>query len=440
MSNKTKIGIFLPNKLIDKVVLTNPHKGNPGIGGTQFLMFALPFYMDIYYKGHYEFVFFVENLKSIDCIYDSVLSKDLSDAAFKAKKKDCNIFIFRPNYDQETINLLSTIIELRLNTIAWMHNTPVLLLNHLLKNEFLKNCICVGREQYETLRDHPIINKCLVVYNAIDASTIPEGVYNKNKSVVFLGSLVFAKGFHKLAKIWKKILIQHPDAKLYVIGSGKLYDNKIKLGKINIADEKYERMFIKSITDSNGKVDNSIEFLGILGNEKFKIIKEAMVGVPNPTGISETFCLSAAEIQLCKTPVVSAAKGGLLDTVKNGKSGFLTNSNKKMIQYICKLLTDYNLTKEFGESGFKFIEQKFNYENHCSSWHNLILDIQSEKANQAIIANKIEGKSIVYKYREKVQILRAKYSIAKIILPSIYILHTIEFIKLRWEKFKAYYL
>ena len=44
--------------------------------------------------------------------------------------------------------------------------------------------------------------------------------------------------------IWPDVVKQVPDAQLYVIGSGKVYDENAKLGKYNIAEESYEKKFM----------------------------------------------------------------------------------------------------------------------------------------------------------------------------------------------------
>ena len=58
--------------------------------------------------------------------------------------------------------------------------------------------------------------------------------------VTYVGSLTKGKGFHVLAKEWKNILKAVPDAELYVLGSGKLYDNKAELGEYGLAEKTYE--------------------------------------------------------------------------------------------------------------------------------------------------------------------------------------------------------
>ncbi len=431
---KIKVGVYLPNGNIRDVELSNPEIGNPGIGGTQFLLFSLPYYLNKYYKDKLEIILFAEYEKAINTDYKVLAVDNLIDAAQEAKNISCDMIVFRPSYDNETLAFLNEIKKLKIKAIAWMHNTPIFLLNHLNKNNCITRCICVGREQYETLRDHPIINKLSMIFNAVDSINLPnDGKVKKTETVVYLGSLVFAKGFHFLAKVWRKILESHPDAKLYVIGSGKLYDRNQKLGPLGIADERYERMFSKYILDDQGEIHQSIKFLGVMGNEKYEIMNTASVGISNPTGISETFCLSAVEFQLCGTPVVSAAKGGLLDTVENGEGGYLTNNKKSLIKYINMLLSNPDLSSKMGSTGCTIVNRKFNYENIIKNWFQLINDVQSNSEIE-ILRNDQTSIYKLKKIREYLRIIKSKYFIFKIIPSSIYVLHTIEFVKLRMQK------
>ena len=120
-----------------------------------------------------------------------------------------------------------------------------------------------------------------------------------------------------MAKAWPKILEEVPDAELFVIGSGKLYDKKSKLGKWGLADERYESTFMKYLTRGEDLLPG-VHLLGTLGGEKYAVLAQTKVGVPNPSGHTETFCISAVEMQMMGARVVSKRCAGYLDTVRNG--------------------------------------------------------------------------------------------------------------------------
>ena len=430
-----KIAVYLPNEGIKSIRLSNPEEGNPGIGGTQFLLFSLPHYIHKYFKDYFEFIYIVNNSDNIITNFKLSLAKDLSEAAFKANEEQCDLLIFRPSDDVETMNFIKIIEVLKLKTVAWLHTTPKFMLQHISNCKYVIRCIAVGRDQYETLRDHPIINKLSLINNAVDSSKIP--FYNgiKMKSVVFMGSLTFAKGFHILAKMWYKIQRHHPDAELIVIGSGKLYDRNFIYGSMGLADEKYERLFKRYVVDDSGNLKKSIKFMGIMGPEKYELMGQASVGIANHPGLRETFCLGAVEFQLCGTPVVSSYYGGLIDTVKNNLSGFLRNSEKKRYKSILKLLSDPDLSSKMGNTGRKVSGEMFNYQDITKEWRKLFSDLKD--GNQAIVL-KLDphNDNKINLLREYLRILKTKSSIFRILLPSIYIIHTMEYLRLHIEKFR----
>ncbi|WP_332400851.1 glycosyltransferase [Lactococcus laudensis] len=160
------------------------------------------------------------------------------------------------------------------------------------------------------LIDHNIFNKFFYIYNAINLDNYPiRDNVQENNIICFVGSITPAKGFHVLAKQWPKIKKKIPDAKLYVIGSGNLYDRNQRLGKFSIAESTYEKTFINYLTDRNGAISSDVKFFGVLDNNlKIEVMNKAKVGVVNPTARGETFCISAIEFEALDIPVVSRKK------------------------------------------------------------------------------------------------------------------------------------
>ena len=171
-----------------------------------------------------------------------------------------------------------------LNFIYWVHCFYVTT-DPLYAFDNCKAWVCVGHEQLDILINRKIYDKSTFIFNIFEselAQPIPfekRGTYD----VVYIGSLVEAKGFHVLAEAWSKVLKKVPDARLKVIGSGKLYDRNNSLGRYGIASENYEKRFMPFLTDDKGAIIPSVEFLGTMGTEKYEVIKKAAVGVANPT-------------------------------------------------------------------------------------------------------------------------------------------------------------
>lgn len=125
-----------------------------------------------------------------------------------------------------------------------------------------------------------------------------------------------------MAKAWKNILKAVPDAELYVLGGG-LYGNEKDLS----AYQDYCNCFLK---DSDGNLMSSVKYMGTMGNEKEEFYNSIRVGVSNPTGKTETFCLSAVEFQAHGIPVVTYNGYGLIDTVDDKKTGYRIKGQKHL--------------------------------------------------------------------------------------------------------------
>ena len=418
--NKIKVGLYLTNKGIKDVDLSNPEKGNPGIGGTQFNFITLPYYYNKYYNN-VDFTFYAHDVKYLPNGINKVKANSATDAVIKAKKDKCDLFIYRPTQDKEGEDFLKNVKHIGINTIAWAHNTPFKHLRKISTNERIIRYVNVSKEQYDMLRDHSVIYKSEMIYNGFDGRIYEPGDnINKGLTVTFLGSLIPGKGFHVLARNWKNILKIVPEARLNVIGSGRLYSRDSALGKLGIADEKYEDLFRPFITDSNNRVLDSVRFYGVLGREKIPIMQRSLVGCVNPTGETENCPGSAIEFQACGTPVVSGAYWGLLDTVENGHTGLLGKSDQDLVDNIVYLLRNKNKAIEMGRNGIGFIKQRFNHDIISNKWHDLFTDCIENPNNKSVILPIDQNPEYEYKkFSDKMRVLKEKIFLFKAIPPYI---------------------
>ena len=361
-----RVAIELPDWGIKDVDLSNIQNGNPGIGGSEYLFLLLAVSLKKYAGNKFDVVIYHYNKNRLPRSLDDVIVKDEMKLLDVLSKEKIDIFIHQLGKNQSWYNYLS---EKRIKSIAWAH---VYLSYEEMKCitacECEKRVVFVGKEEYDAYIDEDIINKSVWIYNMINTDNHKVRKDNYSKEITYMGSLVPAKGFHVLASIWPEIIKKVPNAKLNVIGTGKLYDRNAQLGKYNIAEKLYEDSFMKYLTDESGKILPSVKFWGLLGNEKEEIFAKSAVGVVNPTAITETFCMSAIEMQICGLVVVSKKKWGLLDTIKDGKTGFLFSSKQEFINSIIKLLNDKNLNDTMGNNAINFVKENFSIEKIIEKW------------------------------------------------------------------------
>ena len=379
---KIKVGFYLENRKHPEVDVRFPEKGNPGIGGTEFTTIATAYYLNRYYPNRIEVLLLANSTELLPPSLNVCFAANEVDAAVKSETKGCDIFIFKSQLENHEI--YDELRKLKIKAIARSNNTPNFNgLNQIANCPQIKAHVCVGQEQLDRLRDHRVFEKSTRIFNPFNAENfVPKKeLIKRSNTVVFLGNIIPYKGFHVLARVWPNIIKERPDVRIIVIGSGKLYDRNIKLGKWGVAEESYEANYIRPfLSDENGNIHKSVSFAGLLGSEKIKILQNADVGVVNPSGVSEICPASALEFQACKTPVVSAAKWGLLDTVIHKKTGLLGNNDRDLARNIIYILNNPTVAKQMGENGINFVKDNFSPQCITKQWLDLFIDIHNNKS------------------------------------------------------------
>lgn len=399
-----KVGFYLFNRNISSVNLSNVSEGNPGIGGSEYM--AVLIASQLANKNNkINITLFVEVAGLFPSGVDIKIVSNIESALSIASKEEYDLFVI----DQKLLNWNNNPFKNvygNLKIICWCHNfITTSVMRKLSKSKRVKCVLFVGREQMDIYRDDAVFRKSEYIYNAVpikkdfiaNAKLVP--FQTRPHTVAFLGSLVKNKNFHVLASLWPRILARVPDAELYVIGSGRVYSRNSQLGKYNIAEKDYEDLFMQFLTDDYGRILPSVHFLGNMDNQKFDILKNIRVGCPNPTGDSETFCLSAVEMQAMGCVVAAMEAPGYYDTFFNGHISKDINSLYEDI--ITNLNCDSN---EKYEDTISFIDKNFSLEIIINDWEKLLL---SEECKIHPILPLVNSR---YKHKWLKELLRKVYS------------------------------
>lgn len=401
-----KIAFFVPNNKIKNIDLSTVHKANPGIGGTEYAMFALCYYLS-FFKDLELTIFCNAPLIGFSGNVNEVCVDNLQDALWETKKRFIDIFVLHHSEHSMYKDAFKIVEDTKISIIVWIHNflSPKYL-TYYNECKNIKRLVFVGKKFLEIYKDHLAYNKSTYIYNGIyvDENIKLPPYSERANDVIYIGNLIPGKGFHLLAKVWKKVLKEIPDAHLHVIGSGKLYDRSTKLGKYGYADSKYERRFMKYLTDKNGEQISSVTFHGIMGVDKNEVIKKCKVGIPNPSGYSETFGYTAVEMELMGCLITTIRCPGYIDTV--APTGILYKNPNELSLAIIQLLR----RKDNNFSGtYKFINNHFNFKIIADQWRLLFKDIQSGYFPQKEVTCLLD----------RIRIIKSKYKFLSI-FPTIY--------------------
>lgn len=367
-----KIGFIFEDKGFENMIFEDPFSGNAGVGGTQYEFLLLAYSLQAYHG--YDVTMYHFNKNDFPCGIRDVIVDDYMSAITCSKENNDEFLVFWTDGNSKLVELVN---QCKVNGILWAHNNLTGdVVKAATKSDYIKRVVFVGQEEYDRYIDDDIIKKSVMIYNIFDSFRFSKREFVKDNNVVFMGSLVPDKGFHVLASVWKEVVNECPDANLYVIGSGKLYNRNNSLGDLGIAEKRYEDKFANYILENN-QVMPSVHFMGTLGKEKLEILKKAKVGVINPTGKSETFGISAIEMEALGIPVIGAKKNGLFDTIIDGKTGYLIANKTQLKKRIISLLLNDEKNKQFGENAKVFADSMFSSADISSKWNEMFIKAQN---------------------------------------------------------------
>lgn len=368
------VAFFIDNSRIADVDATSVVQGNPGIGGTEFLILLVSSQLA---ENSEKLHIALYGLKpqNVPSSVEFIVVDSLEEAIADAESRHMEFFVTKHTVENVTTPVLNSHSGMRF--IVWCHVFVCYWeLNAYAKNKCVDRIVFVGREMMDLYRDHVIMKKATYIYNCVPFGNCRDMVkahpFQKRRNIVtYVGSIVPFKGFHLLAQAWQEILKEVPDAELYVIGSGKVYNDKAAMGSHGIAEEHYENLIFSYLT-KDGKLLPGIHFMGRMGTEKDEILLQTKVGVPNPSGITETFCLSAVEMQMLGARVATIKAPGYLDTVKNGS---LYNNPDQLARTVIKELNSYE--SKYDEA-MAYFEQEFSIASVTEKWEKLLTDNLSQ--------------------------------------------------------------
>jgi len=380
-NKKISIGFYLNNSQYGSDIdLSNPMSGNPGIGGTDYTIILQAYSLANIFRNLQVVIFSSNQFQMNSETIQVIPTSGYDELMLLSKEKNIDYLILT-NFDinDYVCNLLDRI---KIKVISWTHiYIDYKLANLISKNENIIQNVFVGKQQFDYYFDHPIIKKSLVIFPGVpimeDCLHYQKDSLSEN-TVTFMGALYHSKYFHVFAKYWR-FINDKVSSKLNVIGSGTLYGKHYKLGPLGLASPEYEELFASYLKNQDGHFPSNIIFHGNLGSSKKIVFLSTKVGAVNPTGITETFCLSAVEMASYGIPVVTKNAWAYPDVIIHGKTGLLSRSEKDIPKNIVKILNNENLRKNLSEGAVEFVKLNFNIDSISTQWFNLLINLDFKK-------------------------------------------------------------
>lgn len=410
-----KIAVFFANKSHEGRDISKIEDGNPGMGATDYLFFLMGHMLSLRDNGISVTMMLTHPMTCAPGVRQELVSS-MTDAFNQCRAEAIDYMVIKhANFYVEEIKRMPITDGTRL--IVWCENfaSPS-------EWTFYASCplvaklITVSREQADAYRDHKAFLKTDWIHNCVIVpkeylKDVPPPTSRK-PVVTYIGAIIQGKGFHLLARAWPKVLQAVPNAELYVIGSGALYGGKIEFGKWNLAEKSYEDSFMGYLTDGD-KLLPGVHLMGIMGNEKFDVLRQTKVGVPNPSGLTETFCNSGVEMQLMGAVIASRKCIAYMDTVINGT---LVDDPNQLADAIVKELRS---TDDAYDKTRQYIEEHFSSEVFATQWERLFNEVipRGIKLHDdlPLVNPDFEGK----KWKERMRKLKMRHTWLYSVLPSV---------------------
>jgi glycosyltransferase involved in cell wall biosynthesis len=178
--------------------------------------------------------------------------------------------------------------------------------------------------------------KSYILYPGVDNKKFKPNRNKRYKQILMIGSLKKYKGHYFAVKSLAKLLTKK--YQIIIVGDGK----------------KEDKNFIRQQVPAN--LQKNINFIDrhIDDSSLIKLYRESKVlciGAHN-----EPFGMTSIEAQACGTPVIAVSEGGVIETIKNGETGYLVKRVEK--EFEKKTIQVLNNWRIFNKNSILFSKEK----------------------------------------------------------------------------------
>ena len=188
--------------------------------------------------------------------------------------------------------------------------------------------------------------------------------------VGMIGRFQKIKGHHIFVKMAAEIIKTHPNVHFMIVGS-EVFGNA--------SESDYGRE-IHDLIKKNG-LDEKIILAGF--RQDIPQILKALDVLVVPSEI-ETFGMVVLEAMAVGVPVVSCAKGGPSEIIKNGENGFSIDEQDpaKLSEKVKYLIDNPDIKKEIGSAGKRTVERNYRIENQVAKTEAIYKKLLNQGENE----------------------------------------------------------
>jgi len=290
------------------------------------------------------------------------------------------------NFYDQLVELLRLLKNLNVVKVLWAGCNPPFEWCDYLDQKHLHRMVCVSNICREPYRFHPNFKWVDWIHSSMNGSVaLPKAGEIEPDTVAFLGALREEKGFHHVLRSWPLIRKVRPRARLLVCGSIRLHYPNAPTGRTGVMTPAFEKAHLGPLLGKDGRWDQQgIEFLYPMNKQALlQRLAQTAVGIVNPNliGSTETYCLSAVEMQACGCPCIGGGADGLLETISDGVSGFhlRTQLPEELADKVTRILSDSSLRKQLSEGALGHSLPLASSVREAHDWERLFADARQRR-------------------------------------------------------------
>lgn len=207
--------------------------------------------------------------------------------------------------------------------------------------------------------------KIYLVYNSIPNKV--GGVYRKSNYplITYIGRIKSYKRIEIAVRTLYTLLKEFPNLKLVIGGSGDHLEN------------------IKKLV-SKLKINDSVKILGFVSEKtKWEYFQKAWVFLM--PSMKEGWGITTIEAASCGTPAVGFNTPGIRDSIRNGLTGLLSESEKEFAENVGRLIKDTEFRKTLGDNAKRWAGF-FTWGNSAKIFEEAINSVSSKKS---LLSNRV---------------------------------------------------
>jgi glycosyltransferase involved in cell wall biosynthesis/LmbE family N-acetylglucosaminyl deacetylase len=209
--------------------------------------------------------------------------------------------------------------------------------------------------------------------------------------ILFVGRLSPEKGIHVLIEAFTDVALDHPDARLKIIGPNALAPRQSivdvsadpairELERFYCGDSKYWKQMEKMVPPH---LADRVEFIHSIPQRELLDHYRSATVLVNPS-LSESFGMSLVEAMSVGCPVVATTAGGMPEIVTHGQTGLLVEPADvtSLAEAIRTLLRNDGLRRRMGEAGRLRVAGEFTWDVVASRMGDIYAERRGMRRNE----------------------------------------------------------